>query len=92
MCLDTLLLVALAGFNCFPEEAGPWVKPRLGGNLVSPLVSAQGCVTTMSHLGGSGRKEHLSGCQHPWEGEHHFRGDIQGFASSFLGQKPKGKG
>lgn len=46
------------GFNCLLEEVGPWVKARLEGNLVSHLVSAQGCVTTVSHPGGSGRKGH----------------------------------
>lgn len=31
------------------------------------------------------------GRQHPLEVEHHFRGDVQDFASSFSGQKPEGK-
>lgn len=83
------------GLNYFLEEVGPWEKPSLGGNLVSCLVPAQGCVTTVSHPWWLWRKgawhDHLGGCQHPLEVEHHFRGDIQGFASSFLGQKPKGK-
>lgn len=33
---------------------------------------------------------HDLGCQHPLEVEHHFRGDTQDFAWSFLGQKPEG--
>lgn len=60
MCLDTAAFgwFGWVLFNCLLEEVGPWVKARLEGNLVSHVVSARGCVTTVSHPGGSGRKGH----------------------------------
>lgn len=95
MCLDTLLLVGLVGFELFSRGGWPVGKTQAGRK--SGLTSGP-CPGLCHHrvplwwLWGKGaRHDHLGGCQHPLEVKHHFRGDIQGFASSFLGQKPKGR-
>lgn len=95
MCLDTLLLVGLVGFELFSRGGWPVGKTQTGRK--SGFTSGP-CPGLCLHRVPPWRlwekgvwHNHLGGCQHPLGGENHFRGDIQGFASGFLGQKPKGK-
>lgn len=94
MCLGELLLVALVGFELFSRRGWAMGKAQTGRKSgftsgVCPGLCHDG--VPRQWLWEKGAWHELRGCQRPLEVEHHFRGDIQNFASSFLGQKSEGK-